>query len=149
MNPVVYDWFRARVEGGFEDAPFYATQGEMLEQKGLPNLWLTMETSNPSLDRLTVGNPALYRESGNVVFMFMIKSGLGPREALVAAQHFSDYMRNTFSPQAIELTEDNGIVGNLQIPIVGAPDPDPFENGNWLLSSVSCTYTYDSVRGAA
>lgn len=147
MNPVVYDWFRAQVDSGFEGVPFYATHGEMLQQKGLPNLWMTMETSNPSLDRLCVGNPALYRESGTVDIMFLVKSGRGPREALVAAQHFSDYMRNTF--KVVELVEDNGIVGNLQIPIVGAPDPDPFENGNWLLSSVSCTYTYDSVRGVA
>jgi len=147
MNPVVYDWFRARVDPGFEGAPFYATQGEMLEQKGLPNIWYTMETTNPTMDRLTIGDPALYREAGVVVIVFMVKAGRGPREALVAAQHFSDYMRNTF--KKVELTEDNGITGTLQFPLIGAPDPDPFENGNWLLCSVSCTYTYDSVRGVA
>lgn len=147
MNPVVYDWFMARLEPGFEGAPFYRTQSEWLNEKNLPPIWFTWEMSNPTNDRLCIGEPALYRESGLVSVVFLEKSGRGVRASLVIAQHFADYMRNTY--KTMRLAEDNGIEGTLRLPIIGAPEPDPFENGNWSLCSVGFTYTYDSVRGTA
>lgn len=148
MNPVIFDWFRVAVEGVLAPLPFFETQGVMLQQDGLPDMWSTMEATNSSMDRLSVGVPALWREAGVVTVVFLVQSGRGPREALVAAQKFADTMREPTNYQH-ELVETNGIEGSLRLESIGSPEADPYEDGNWLSCAVACVYTYDSVRGAA
>jgi len=147
MNPVVYDWFRGRMAAGITDVPFYETQGIMLQQKELPEMWATMEVSNPGMLRLCVGEPALWREFGSLTVVFLGKSGRGVRDLLVQAQAFADTMRENY--YQIDLVEDSGTTGTLRVETIGSPEPDPYEDGNWMLCSVTCSYTYDSVRGAA
>jgi hypothetical protein len=47
------------------------------------------------------------------------------------------------------LQEQNGINGMMRLDSVGVPNTEDFEDGNWLMCTVACVYTYDSVRGAA
>lgn len=146
MHPVVYDWFKANMElFAGPDVPFHETQGQIPDNKNLPPMWLTMESDISTVQRLTIGLGALYRESGTVSCVFLAKSGLGIRDSLMAAQRLADEVRDKH--YQVELTESTGRKGTLRIENVSSPDPDPFEQGNWLLCSVICAYTYDSVRG--
>lgn len=150
MHVAVYDWFFAQMQMfAGEGVPFYETQGKGMPNggKGLPDMWLTMEADTAALQRLTIGRNAIYRESGTVSCVFLGKSGVGIRDCLVAAQRLADYVRDNV--YQIELVEADGRGGTLRIENVSSPDPDPYEQGNWLLCSVMCAYTYDSVRGAA
>jgi len=147
MHPVVYDWFKANMQtmAGAE-VPFYETQGIAPSNKNLPDLWMTMESDTSGMQRLTVGTQPIYREIGTVSCVFMGKSGLGIRAGLAAAQRLADDVRD--NRYQTELTEESGRKGMLRIEDVSSPDPAPYEDGNWLLCTVVCSYTYDSVRGA-
>lgn len=147
MHPVVYDWFLANMQTfAGPDVPFIETQGTAPSQKNLPNIWMTMESDTSGMQRLTIGKQPIYREIGTVSCVFMTKSGLGIRDGLVAAQRLADEVRD--NRYQTDLVEDSGRPGTLRIEDVSSPDPAPYEDGNWLLCSVICSYTYDSVRGA-
>lgn len=149
MHPVVYDWFKANMQSFSPGIPFYETQSVGMPNAGraLPDMWLTMETDTSGMQRLSVGVPAIFRESGTVSCVFLGKSGRGIRDCLVAAQKLADDVRDNH--YQTDLIEESGHKGTLRIEDVSSPDPDPYEQGNWLLCSVLCTYTYDSIRGAA
>lgn len=150
MHPKVFEWFRDNIVQIAGDVPFFATQNEMLQQKGLPDAWVTMEIVEGATQRLTVGTRYFYQEHGSVTAVFVAKSGQGVLPGLVAGQRFADQIIDNPSQYLqIPLVEDNGREGTLRISNVGTPDPAPFEDGNWHLCSVVCAYTYDSVRGVA
>lgn len=147
MHPAVYDWFKANMQlFAGEDVPFHETQGQLVVQKNLPDLWMTMESDTSAISRLTIGGAAIFRESGTISCVFLGKSGRGIRDGLVAAQRLADEVRDNH--YQTELTEDSGRKGTLRLSDVSSPDPAPYEDGNWLLCTVVCAYTYDSVRGA-
>lgn len=146
MHPTVYDWFKDHMQQMVgPDVPFHETQGQLLVQKNLPDMWMTMETDTTSMNRITIGSPAIYREAGSVSCVYLIKSGRGFADSLVAAQRLADDMRDNH--YQTELTEVDGRAGTLRLENISSPDPAPYEDGNWLLCSVICAYTYDSVRG--
>jgi len=143
-HPSVHTHFKVVVPDR-SGVPYQDTQGALRTQKGLPEVWCTLEYDNASVQRLTVGMPALYREYGTATAVFLAKAGHGPDELLRLGQAFADLMLANYQTT---ITEENGIVGTLRIENVSSPNPEPFEDGNWLVCSVACTYTYDSVRGA-
>lgn len=147
MNPVVYGWFVQNIPA-LTPVEFQETQGKLLSQKSLPELWCTVEWENGSRQRLTVGKRAIWREYGTATAVFVGKAGYGPAAVLAAAQQFADAVDVHEVIAGIELTEANDITGTMRIENVGTPNPEPYEDGNWLVCSVSCVYTYDSVRGA-
>ena len=147
MNPVVYKWFVATVPA-LTPVEFQETQGILLAQKGLPDLWSTIEWDNGSRQRLTVGLRAIWREYGTATAIFLGKSGRGPTAVLEAAQAFADAMEVHDVVKGIKLVEPGDTTGKLRIENIGTPTPEPYEDDNWLVCSVSCVYTYDSVRGA-
>lgn len=143
-HPTVHTHFKARVPD-VSGVPFQETQGILRTQKGLPEVWCTLEYDDASTQRLTLGQVALWREYGTATVVFLAKAGHGPDELLRIGQAFADAMRADYQNR---LTEENGVIGTLRIENVGSPNPEPFEDGNWLVCSVACVYTYDSVRGA-
>jgi hypothetical protein len=143
-NPVVREWFVDQVPKKTE-VEFQETQGVLTNQKNLPEMWCTLEWDNGSRQRLTIGRRALWRENGACTVLFLAKSGKGPEALLEVAQAFADEM----DPElGTELAEKSGIEGTLRIENVTPPNGEPYEDGNWLVASVTCIYTYDSVRGA-
>lgn len=150
MHPVVYEWFKTNLPTFLgEGVPFFETQGQMLQQTNLPPMWATLELDTSAATWLSIGRPALHRESGTATAVFVAKSGKGVQPSLDAAQRFVDTLQDDKANYQTELTEPSGRKGTLRIEGVGSPEPAPFEDGNWLLCSVVCVYSYDSVRGAA
>lgn len=144
-NPVVHEWFKTNIAAKVAPLLFQQTQGVLTTQKNLPDKWCTLEYDAGSRQRLTVGRRCIWRESGTATVLFLGKSGMGPEALLTAGQAFADAMEGEIS---VDLVEGSG-TGTLHIENVSPPNGEPYEDGNWLVLSVSCIYTYDSVRGAA
>lgn len=143
-NPVIYKWFKETIPAN-TPLEFQETQGILVQQKGLPELWVTMEFDTGSRQRLSTGRRALWREFGTCTAVFLAKAGKGPEAVQLAAQAFADAMGEVYQA---DLIEASGITGTLRIENIGTASADPYEDGNWLVCSVPCVYTYDSVRGA-
>lgn len=128
------------------EAPYQNTIGQLTDTKNLPEIWSTLEYADAGSQRLTVGTPALWREFGTIVVVLVGKAGFGPKPL----EKLGEKIFNTVQDMQRKLTEpETGITGTLRIQNVSPPNGDDYEDGNWLQCSVSCVYTYDSVRGAA
>lgn len=148
-NPVVHEWFKTTIAAKAAPVQFIETQGMLTQQKGLPGTWVTLEYDNGSRQRLTTGLRALWREYGTATAVFLCKSGSGPAAVLAAAQAFADSIESDLAISlGVDLVEASGAAGKLRIDNISPPNGEPYEDGNWLVCSVSCVYTYDSVRGA-
>lgn len=138
----VYDAVEKMVGVMAPDVPFQQSVSTGINKKNLPDVWATVEFAESSNQRLSIGNPALWREYGQFVVLFLGRSGYGERGLLAVAQAFErlalDYK--------CELTDESNVKGNFRIENASPPNTEPFENGNWLACSVSCVYTYDRVR---
>jgi hypothetical protein len=143
-NPVIYNWFKEQIPAKTE-VPFQETQGMLVTQTGLPEMWCTMEFDAGGRQRLTVGGRYISREYGTCTAVFLCKAGRGPDAVQRVAQLFADAMDGE---HGASLVEASGVEGTLRIDNVSPPNGEPYEDGNWLVCSVSCVYTYDSVRGA-
>lgn len=127
------------------NAPFQDTIGVLWTQKDLPEVWSTIEYSDSGNQRLTIGRPALWREFGSFTVTIVGKSGFG----VDALQRMGESVSDLLQDQTERLIEANGISGMFRFDSVGLPNPEQYEDGNWIICSVVCVYTYDSVRGAA
>ena len=142
---VVKQWSERLVKAMVPSAPYQPTIGVLLEQKNLPEIWSTLEHADASNQRLTVGTSALWREFGNFTVILAGKAGFGPEPLEKLGQAFSDHAM----PWQERLRDPiSGRWGTLRIDNVSPPNSEPYEDGNWLMCSVVCVYTYDSVRGA-
>ena len=144
-HPKVDEWFKQKAVE-YTDVPYQDTQSAYHNRKDLPEVWCTLEYDPGSTQRLSVGVPALYREYGTATIVFLGKSGKGIAALLRLAQSAADALRDAVNER---IEEDGGIVGTLRLENVGPPSPEPYEDGAWVVCSVACVYTYDSVRGAA
>ncbi len=144
-SPAVRKWFEEQIKFIVAEAPFMDTIGTLTTKKSLPDLWSTLEFGIPGSQRLTVGSPAIYREYGTVGMLLMVRSGAGASEVTRYLQKMHDLM---LEKRAVLTEEGAALQGTLRIDNVSPPTTEPYEDGNWLIGSVACVYTYDSVRGA-
>lgn len=148
-HPVVNDWVKTNFPIFAGDVQFIPTEGMLTQQKGLPSMWFTIEYDNSSNQKLSVGKRHLAREYGTATAVFLVKSGSGPDAVLAAAQAFADAAQDhAVAAEGVDLVEASGRTGKLRLENISPPNGEPYEDGNWLVCSVSCVYTYDSVRGA-
>lgn len=123
--------------------PYLETVNQTPNQKNLPDLWATLEFSNVSEQRLTLGPNAIFREIGQVNIAVLGLSGRGDSTVVSAAELY----RAAFSSISERVVIGSGF-GDMRIDAAEPPTTDPTESGNWFLGSVSCAYTFDVVRGA-
>lgn len=142
-NLAVRAFARELVKNLIPEAPFQKTIAILATPKNLPDLWCTLEFPDAGLQRLTVGETAIWREYGSFSLVLLAKSGYGEDALVELGSKLTRYARDLQT----RLTEASGIVGSLRIDNVSPPNPEPYEDGNWATCSVVCVYTYDSVRG--
>lgn len=143
-SPTVRRWF-VDLAGRFApEAPFQETDGVLVVQKGLPEVWSTVEFDMGSNQKLTIGKEYIEREYGTCSVIFFIKSGRGPMVALEIAQSFADKAKELYQE---DVKETSGVKATVRLENVGPPNSEPFEDGNWLVCSVACVYSYDAIRG--
>jgi hypothetical protein len=147
MSPQVRAWFIEKIGVYASTAPFQETDGGLRTQKGLPEMWTTLESDPGSTQRLTIGVPWLEREYGTATVIFLVKSGKGPSPVLWVAKAFKDALQALYQEEIQET--DTRIVGTVRVENVSPPNGEPYEEGNWLVCSVACVYSYDSWRGVA
>jgi hypothetical protein len=124
---------------------FQETDGGLATQKGLPDLWATLEFDTPGNQRLSIGRRYIEREYGTASVLFLAKSGKGPEEVLIVAQQFANAAKELYQEEVYETL--TGLTGTAHLENVSPPNAEPYEDGNWLVCSVACVYTYDCVRG--
>jgi hypothetical protein len=144
MSPTVRTWFKDTIKSLAPDAPFQETDGVLLVQKGLPDLWSTMEFDLGANQRLSVGRIYIEREYGTCTVLFLLKAGGGPDAALLVAQAFAEAAKALYQD---EVKEPSGRTATIRLENVGPPNCEPYEDGNWLVVSVACVYSYDAIRG--
>jgi hypothetical protein len=138
----VRTWFRAFVPTAVPSVPYVETTNQAPDPRNLPALWSTLEFSNASEQRLTLGSRAIFREYGNVEVVVLGLSGKGDSAVMQAAELF----RTALTSIALPLPVGAGF-GDFKIDAPEPPNTDATESGNWFLASVSCSYTLDVVRG--
>jgi hypothetical protein len=138
---VVRQWFRNRIVLAVPSIPFLDTVNQIPNPKNLPDLWATIEFTNASEQRLTLGQNAIFRELGQVSIAVLGLSGKGDNAVVAAAELY----REAFSAIAESVVVGAGL-GYMRIDAAEPPTTDPTESGNWFLGSVSCAYTFDVVR---
>jgi hypothetical protein len=144
-SPHVRQWFMDKITQLAPAAPFQETDGILVNQKNLPEMWATLEFDVGSNQRLSVGKQYLEREYGTASVLFLMKAGRGPFEVMRIAQQFADRCKEIYQEEVYE--ELTGIKGTARFENVGPPNSEPYEDGNWLVCSLAIVYSYDSVRG--
>lgn len=142
---VIRNFFRELVEQIIPEAPFQPTVAVLHDKKNLPQIWSTVEYGTATNSRLTVGRRYINQELNNVDIVCVGESGKGPDGILEILGKVTKYLEN-FEEQRIYAPD--GSTGTLRLDNVGPPNTDPYEDGNWLLGSVVCVYTFTDIRGS-
>lgn len=140
---VVRSWFRAFLPATVPAIPYVETVNSAPNPKNLPDVWSTVEFSNASEQRLTIGTTAIFREYGMVNVIVLGLSGRGDDDVMEAAETYRAALQNITEQIAVDAA-----FGTLRIDAAEPPNTDATESGNWFLASVSCAYTFDVVRAA-
>jgi hypothetical protein len=140
------NWFRSYLVAQVPSVPYVDTVNRAPDPSSLPDVWFTLEFSNASEQRLTLGVPALFREFGVVDVVVLGLSGRGDDIPVDTAELFRSALQDI--RLQIPVTDSVGGNGDLRIDAAEPPNTDATESGNWFLASVSCAYTLDVVRGA-
>jgi hypothetical protein len=143
-SPAIRQWFIDLVTRLVPEAPFQETDGVLTNQKALPEVWSTFEFDMGANQRLSIGREYIEREYGTCTVLFLIKAGRGPMIALNIAQSFADKAKALYQE---DIKEASGVKATARLDNVGPPNSEPYEDGNWLVCSVACVYTYDAIRG--
>jgi len=146
-SPHIENWFKEKLAELLPEAPFMDTIGTLNSPKGLPPIWSTLEIPPGGTQRLSIGSPYLDRQYGSAMFVVLVKSGAGNGVLGEYLQRLYDLLPGVSDAQILE--PSTGIIGHFILSNIGPPTTEPFEDGNWLAGSISCVYTYDSVRGPA
>ena len=124
--------------------PYVETTNTMPDPTNLPDVWATLEFSNASEQRLTIGAQPIFREYGLVNVIVLGLSGRGDEAPMQAAELYRAALQNI----SAQVPLGPGQTGSLRIDSAEPPNTDATESGNWFLASVSCSYTFDVVRAA-
>lgn len=143
-SSAIRNWFRTQVIARVPSVPFIETVNVVPPNKNLPNLWSTLEFSSSTETRVSIGSRACFRETGEVVIIVLGLSGRGDTAVISAAELF----RSAFFNVRESLALGGGEFGSLVLDAAEPPNTDSTENGNWFLASISCAYTFDTVRGS-
>lgn len=144
-NPAVARFAKLLITQVVPEAPFQPTIAVLYQQKNLPEVWSTLEFSDAANQRLTIGHRAIWREFGSFSIVLVGKAGFGTEALLTLGQRVTDVLQD----KQERLVEYNDISGMMRLDSVGVPNTEDYEDGNWLITTIACVYTYDSVRGAA
>lgn len=136
-------WFRTFLPATVPGIPYIETVNIAPNPKNLPDVWATLEFSNASEQRLTLGTTAIFREYGMVNVVVLGLSGRGDDGVIEAAEAYRAALQNVSEQVAV-----GSEFGTLRIDAAEPPNTDATESGNWFLASVSCSYTFDVVRAA-
>lgn len=142
----VRTWFRNAVVARAPTIPYFDTINRMPDPRTLADLaiWDTIEFSDATEQRLTLGGRAIFKEYGQVSIIVLGLSGRGDDAVLTAAE----LLRSAFMDVRVQLVV-GAETGTLRIDAPDPPNTDSTESGNWFLASVSCPYTLEVTRGIA
>lgn len=130
-DPIVIAAFRARLET--LTTPFVQTLNE--RPSSLPTLYTSLERDYCEVERITLGVPSQFRETGTLTVVVAQRSGLG----YTAAETLAEEVRALFH---------NYSLVHLQVLTVGSPTVFEADEGNYFLMKVPVRYMFDFFKGA-
>ena len=131
MSSHVRDLFRARV-AAVSPAPYRETIGTVVDLNTIGDSWVTLEFPLVTAQRVSLGYPCCYRESGAVVVHCFARSGLGETEAMQLAE-------------AIRPAFDVPYLSDVRLLGTSPPSLIPTDNGEWLDVVLPVAYEWDYV----
>jgi hypothetical protein len=100
---------------------------------GLPNVHVSIERDYSSVDRVTLGRPAQFRETGSITVVVNVRAGIGDYDASI----LSEKIRNLFHNYYLE---------HFRVTVVGSAavfDPD---DGNFFQTKIPVQYEFDFFK---
>lgn len=128
-DPVVTDAFASRL--GTLSTPYVDTLNA--RPATLPNIYTSIEVENSVVDRITIGSPAMFRESGTIAVKVNVRSGGGDSSAETLAETVRDLFHNY-------------AVGHFRVETVGSAVPLSPDEGNYFQLRVPVVYQYDFFK---
>jgi len=122
--------FRSAITTAFPLVPYVETLGVNVDNEALPPLWMTMGFAAISEERLSIGTPSYWEESGVVRVLVAGESGTGDGAVISQADAVISYFRNWQPASMFRVT-------SVQPP----SDTEDESDGKWLYITVDIYYT--------
>lgn len=132
-DPVVVNLFRERLTSlsGSPTVPYIDTLN--VRPGVLPEVFIGLEREFSSVNRITLGTPTQFRESGTLVVVINVKSGTG----IELAQALSEEARDLFH---------NYAVGHFRVTNVDSSTPIAPDEGNYFQLKFPVQYDFDFFK---
>lgn len=129
---VVRSKFRTALTSQFPTVQYVETIGTNVDTETLGALWMAMSFAANSQERLSIGSPSYWEETGVVRVVVVGESGNGDAAVTAQADAVADFFRNWQDP--VETT--------LRVTGVQPPaELDEESDGKWILFSVDIFYS--------
>lgn len=132
-STVVRTQFRSALVAQFPAVPYVETLGTEVDEEALPALWMSMAFAAGPDERLSIGTPCYWEETGVCRVMVAGLAGAGDAAVSAQADAVAEFFRNWQVP-----AESLRVTG-VTPPSTGEDDSD----GRWLYFVIDLAY----VRG--
>ena len=124
--------FKSAVVTAAAPLPYYETIGQVLDLNKAADYWVTLEFPPTIAERVSLGFPACYRESGAVILHVLGRSGQGDQ----AVFNYAEQIRPHF---------DGPFLVDVRLKGTYPPALFPTDNGEWLDVTTVINYEWDYV----
>lgn len=133
-DPVVVNVFRDRLQmlGGSPTTVPYVDTLNTRPPK-LPDLFVGLERDFSSVQRITLGTPTQFRETGTLFVVISVRAGTG----IDVAQTLCEEARDLFHNYAVE---------QFRVTVVDSATPIDPDEGNFFQLKFPVQYTYDFFK---
>jgi hypothetical protein len=136
MSKHVRDIFRTALQTAADPLPYVETIAMPHDLRTTPDQWVTLEFPLASSARVSIGYPALFRESGAAIIHLMTRSGGGDDAAMQVAED----IRNFFEAPYLD---DVRLLGTYPPALI------PVDEGEWIDVTVPINYEWDYLVSGA
>jgi len=124
--------FRQIVPAAAAPTPYIETVDTQVDLGKCPDAWVTLEFVQSQRQRVSIGSPGCFRETGQVDVHCITRSGTGDADGTALAGQIT---------QALAQTR----IAHFRIVTIDPPTLAPSDSGNWADVVVPCEYAFDSI----
>jgi len=124
--------FRQIVPAAAAPTPYIETVDTQVDLGKCPDAWVTLEFVQSQRQRVSIGSPGCFRETGQVDVHCITRSGTGDAAATALAEQIT---------QALLQTR----IAHFRFVTIDSPTLSPSDSGNWADLVVPCEYAFDSI----
>jgi hypothetical protein len=129
-SKVVRDAVRAALVAQFPSVQYVEVKGESIDNEDLQSLWMAVDFAAYGEDRISIGSPSLWEETGVARVWVAALTGTGDSAAITHADAVLNYFRNWQDP-----------VNKTRVLSVSPPAlTEEASDGRWLFFTVDLRY---------